>query len=229
MALRRHFFTFLELGIAVTILLSLAVVLFAYSRSVSQSWSKMIQEKNRFQEILTLDRTLDAILANAVPFTWTSDDATQEDGTFPFIVAEPNALRIAYLHDLHDAEEGALRFGELYLQDDNLYFRYSDRPFYQWEDLQGREQTALLAEQVDGLYFAYLDWSDDEEADWEDRWIWTDAWETEDSERKDIPLAIQVTVHWTDGRQECWIRRTMGNSYRERFGKWDPLDENKRN
>ena len=34
-----------------------------------------------------------------------------------------------------------------------------------------------------------------------------------------------MTVNWKDGRSETWIRRTMGNSYRERFGKWEPQDE----
>jgi hypothetical protein len=31
-----------------------------------------------------------------------------------------------------------------------------------------------------------------------------------------------MTLVWKDGRIESWLRRTMGNSYRERYGKWEP-------
>lgn len=225
---QRRFFTFLELAIAITIMLAIALALFAYSRGVTQSWTKTIHEKNRFQEVLGLDRAIDAVLANAVPFTWHSDSATRDDGTFPFLVAESDSLRIAYLHDLHDPAEGALRFAEFIVQDDNLYLMYSDRPFYQWDDLGGRDQTVLLAEQVKRISFQYLDWNDKADDDWEDRALWLDRWETENSERMDAPLAILMTVEWLNGNTESWFRRTMGNSYRERFGQWAPLDENKR-
>lgn len=225
---RRRFFTLLELAIAVAILLSLTVVLFAYSRGVSRSWTKILRGKNRFQELLGVDRVVDAALSHAVPFTWKSDQATRDDGKFPFLVAQEDFLRLAYLHDLHDPVEGALRFGEFRVQDENLYFTYSDRPFYQWEDLGGRDQTLLLAENVERISFAYLDWSADENDDWEDRWLWLEEWETEDSQRMDLPLAIRMTVFWKDGRRETWMRRTMGNAYRERFGKWNPLEEDRR-
>ncbi len=225
---RRRHFTLLELAIAVVILMGLSLALFGYARSVSQNWAKILQEKNRFQELLALDRVIDAALSHAVPFTWKSDQASREDEKFPFLVAQPNFLRLAYLHDLHDPVEGALRFGEFRVQEEKLYFTYSDRPFYQWEDLGGRDQTVLLAEGVSHLVFSYLDWSDDQEDEWEDRWLWLEEWETEDSQRMDLPLAIRMTVVWTNGRQETWMRRTMGNAYRERFGKWNPLEEDKR-
>lgn len=225
---QRRFFTLLELAIAVAILLSLTIVLFGYARGVSQNWAKILQEKNRFQELLGMDRVIDATLSHAIPFTWTSDQASREDRKFPFLVAQPNFLRIAYLHDLHDPVEGALRFGEFQVQDGNLYFTYTDRPFYQWSDLGGRDQTVLLAEGISHIAFSYLDWSGDQNDNWEDRWLWLDEWETEDSQRLDLPLAIRMTVYWTNGRQETWMRRTMGNAYRERFGKWNPLEEDKR-
>lgn len=228
MASRKNF-TFLELAIAVTIMLMVTVALFTYSQGVSQSWSKIVREKNRFQQLLDMDRSIDAVLANAVPFTWnTGDDLTNEDSKFPFIVANDHMLRIAYLHDLHDPTEGALRFAEFMVENGNLYLMYSDRPFYQWSDLGGRTQTVLLAENVRQVSFLYLDWSGDDQDDWEERMIWLDEWETEDSGRMDIPLAIQMTVEWLDGTTESWYRRTMGNSYRERYGRWTPLDEDKR-
>ena len=51
--------------------------------------------------------------------------------------------------------------------------------------------------------------------------------ETVESERTDLPLAIMVTVHWQDGRVESWLRRSMGNGYRERYGRWEAVDEDR--
>ena len=58
--------------------------------------------------------------------------------------------------------------------------------------------------------------------------VWNDSWEedldlnvsvsnprsaTADSKRTFlIPIAVQMTVEWTDGRREVWLRRTAGNS-----------------
>ena len=56
--------------------------------------------------------------------------------------------------------------------------------------------------------------------------IWTDNWENVDSERTDLPLAILFHVIWDDGREESWLRRTTGNSFRERYGTYRPPSNN---
>ena len=224
---RRNPFTFLELMIAASILAMIAAGLFAYSQNVSRSWQQIIRERNRMLELMNLDRTIDAVLANAIPFVW-RDDGSDKDETFPFIVAAPYRLRIPYLPPIHDEVEGGIRFAEFVLQDDKLYLDYSDRPFYDWNQAATRTQRVLLAEEIAELRFLYLDWTDDTDADWQNRALWLDQWETADSERTDIPLAIAMKVLWKDGRSHTWLRRTLGNSYRERYGKWNPLDEDKR-
>lgn len=220
----RHPYTFLEIAIAITITLMIALALYSYSSSVSKSWEQMVREKNRFNELLNLDRAIDKVLANTVPFTWRDDEKQK----YPFIVADPHGLRVAYLHQLRDAEEGALRFAEFILQDNELYLLYSDRPFFDWAEAGARQQQVLLAEEVEEVSFRYADWTDDADVNWQDRLLWLDEWETVNSERMDAPLAVMMTVRWRDGRSQTWIRRTMGNAYRERFGKWTPLPEDKR-
>lgn len=223
---RRHPFTFLELMIAASILAMIAAGLFVYSQNVSRSWQQIIRERNRMLELMNLDRTIDAVLSNVVPFIW-RDDGSDKNETFPFIVADPNGLRVAYLHPIHDEIEGGIRFAEFILQDDTLYLDYSDRPFYDWSQATDRTQRVLLAEEIAELHFLYLDWADSED-DWQNRALWLDQWETADSERTDAPLAIAMTVVWKDGRTHTWLRRTLGNSFRERYGKWNPLDDDKR-
>lgn len=224
---RRHPFTFLELMIAVSITTLVAVALFAYSHNVSKSWEQIIRERNRMAELMNLDRTIDAVLANTIPFVW-RDDGDEKDQTFPFIVGDSNGLRVAYLHTIHDEIEGGIRFAEFLLENGSLYLKYSDRPFFDWDQAYGRSQTVLLAEEIAEVRFLYLDWNDDAESDWKDRALWLDHWETAESERMDAPLAIAMKVVWKDGHSHVWMRRTMGNSFRERYGKWAPLDEDKR-
>ena len=225
MSKRRRQFTLLELAIAVTIFMMVAVALFAFSGHVSSSWGSITTERNRLAELLAMDRTLDSVLSNAVPFLWRERD----DGLLkvrPFIVAEADVLRIAYLHRLNDTSEGALRFVELFLEDGELKALYTDRPFINWEDIaDDRKKTSVISTGVESISFLYADFSSDVSEEWSQRLFWRDVWETEDSGRKDIPLAIQIRVRWQDGREESWLRRTMGNSYRERYGTFElPVD-----
>lgn len=222
--MRRHPFTFIEIMIATAIMLMVAMTLYVYSRQTTMSWNRVVAGRNRLSELLTLDRTIDSVLSHAVPLTWPDADGKKT----PVIVATRDRFRCAYLHRLNDVEEGALRLAEFVVENQNLYLVYSDRPFLDWSETEGRTQTSLLAEEVAGIAFRYADWSDRKDDLWSDRLLWLDEWETAESGRTDIPLAVMMTVEWLDGRSECWLRRTMGNGYRERFGKWEPLSEERR-
>ena len=216
--MRKCRFTLLELIIAVTIFMMVSVALFTFSSQVSDTWSRLTVERNRFNELLAMDRAIDGVLSNAIPFMW-RDTAEELSEQLPFVVAEEDYLRIAYLHRLNDAEEGAIRFVEFYLEDGDLKATYTDRPFIDWSEIaEDRRRTTILTTEVESLSFEYADWSSDVSDEWADRLFWRTYWETEDSERTDIPLAVKMTVTWKDGRQECWLRRTTGNSFRERYG-----------
>ncbi|MDD4097209.1 MAG: hypothetical protein PHC30_00425 [Lentisphaeria bacterium] len=217
-------FTLIEIIIAAAIFLLIAVALFSYSSETGRSWSRIVVERNRFNELLTLDRSLDAILSNTVPFLWT--DREQElNPEVPFLVATGDVLRCAYLHRLNQAEEGAIRFVELGVRDGNLLATYSDRPFLYWEEVADRVWTSVLATDVSSVNFRYADWRADDADLWANRLFWRDEWETAESQRTDVPLAILMTVNWQDGRVESWLRRTMGNGYRERYGRWEAVDD----
>ena len=223
--MRRRFFTLMEVLIAVAIFTMVSLALFGFSSGVTKSWEKITLERNRFNELLVVDRAFDAILTNAIPFMWrTMDNGLREEK--PFVVAEPELLRIAYIHRMNDTQEGALRFVELFVEDGELRAVYSDRPFMSWEGIEPSLCTvSVLATGVASVSFQYADWSSDVSDDWETRLFWRDEWETEESKRKDIPLAIMVTVNWEDGRSHCWLRRTVGNSFRERYGTYSlPVD-----
>lgn len=221
----RRYFTLLELVIAVAVFMMVAVALFAFSGHVSSSWGSITTERNRMAELLAMDRTLDSVFSNAIPFMWREKDSGLVNA-IPFVVAESEVLRIAYLHRLNDEEEGAIRFVEIFLEDGDLLAVYADRPFINWEDIaEDRKMESVLATEVESISFQYADFSSDISENWRDRLFWRNFWETEDTGRKDIPLAILLRVKWKDGREESWLRRTMGSSYRERYGTYElPMD-----
>ena len=113
------------------------------------------------------------------------------------------------------------------VEDGSLVMRYSDRPFHEWEDAGDRVWTSTLAKDIAAVRFRYVDWDYDATSpDWPAGFFWTDEWELdEDSPREDVPLGIEMTLEWQDGRSVTWFRRTMGNSYRERYGKWEPQED----
>jgi len=204
---RRRFFTLIELLVASAILVLLLGMLFAASNGITQSWSRLQAEETRFEEVMELDRILDNIFSNSVPFHWRDKDAN------PVLMFRggPESVRLTYRHTANTPGEGALRFVTLSIEDGLFLAQYSDRPRLEWENSSGPVQESVLARNVAGLDFQYADWEKDNGI------VWVSEWDP-DSERQDIPLAIMLTLHWEDGRRETWLRRTAGNSQFERWG-----------
>jgi len=206
-------YTLLEVIIAVTVLLLVAGLMVGFGREMARSWEKLRAEQSRFRELLALDRALDGLLGNGVPFLWPNDDGE----AVPFFGGDNQAVRLASLHPLIDLEEGSLRFAEIFVDDGDLVVAYTSRPYLEEPDSE-QVRRAVLARAVERVEFLYADRSDDESGTWEERTEWVDEW---DPDRKELPLAILMTVHWQDGRIESWLR-WIGSGYRERWGKWEP-------
>ena len=209
---RLHRFTLLELMIAWVVFLFVVTALVAFGREVTRTWGRLHQEQQLLARLLVLDRTLDSILGNAVPLMWPDED----NEPVPAFLGEPDRLRLAYVHSLNDWSDGALRFIGLTLNSDAQFVAvYQERPFFDWDADNETARVSVLAENVQAVEFLYADWVDEEDLEWMDEW---------DPERKELPLAIMVTLQWQDGRAESWLRRTAGSGYRERWGKWTPAE-----
>jgi hypothetical protein len=208
-------FTLLEVIVAMTVFTLVVVIVFAFSSEMTKSWERLRSEKARFSELLTLDRTLDGILSNAVAVEWPDE----EGEVYPFFIGEPEAMRCATLHAMNNPRDGAVRFVALELQDNSLLAFYTQRPYLDWGRISDSGRVAVLAEGVGFIEFQYADWSNDDNASWDNRVEWVSEW---DPERKELPLAIMMTVQWQDGRVESWLRRTAAQGYRERYGQWQP-------
>ncbi len=210
---RHAAFTLLEVIIAVTVMLMVVGLMAGFSREMARSWEKLRAEHARFRELLALDRTLDALLSNGVPFLWPNRDGE----AVPFFVGTSDAVRLASLHPLLELEDGPLRFAELFLDGDELVVTYTNRPYLD-TPAPGQVRESVLARGIERIEFSYADQSNEDSSRWSERITWVDEW---DPERTELPLAILMTVHWRDGRVESWLRR-IGSGYRERWGKWSP-------
>ncbi|MBT3377625.1 MAG: prepilin-type N-terminal cleavage/methylation domain-containing protein [Lentisphaerae bacterium] len=216
-------FTLLELMIALAIFMMLVGILIGFSREVSKSWTRLRREQGLFSELLVLDRTLDAMLINVIPFVWPG--AEPEDDPRPAFQGSPDRLRMAYQHRLNSVQDGAIRFVALEVVDGDLLAHYQQRPFLTWEDLgDGAAQTSVLSHGVESIEFLYADLAAEaEDVEWLAEWRPEDEDENEKKRKvSQLPLAVMVKIHWQDGRTESWLRRTSGSGFRERFGQWKP-------
>jgi type II secretory pathway component PulJ len=214
----RHF-TLLEMMVALVIFTFVVTVLFTFARTVTNSWQRLQREQRRFSDLLVLDRTLDTMLSNAVPFLWRDED----NEPVPVFLGEPQRLRLAYVHATSGGESCALRFLQLEVDGEGrLVAFYSAYPFLEPEETVETAKTSVLARDVDTVEFRYADWEKVDGDSWPDALLWLEEWELE---REELPLGILVTVRWTDGRVESWLRRTSASGYRERWGKWKPAEQ----
>lgn len=207
-------FTLLEVLVASALLLLLALLLTAVMSRITASWRRLTEAQARFAELLVLDRTLDHLLRNVIPFTW--PDAERRPR--PAFLGEPDRIRFAYRHELHTLEDGAIRFTGLVVEDGLLKACSRERPTLDWDTPQEDWRTSVLAREVADIRFLYADWDPAQS-----QTVWLESW---DPERTQLPLAVFVRVTWTDGRQESWLRRTPGNGLYERLGPWRPDQRN---
>ena len=214
-------FTFLEMVIAMAILAMLAGLLATVGNQAFESWRQITREQVHFAKLLTLDRTVDNMFRNIIPFTWPDTENKQQ----PAFFGEPDRIRFAYRHTLNNPEDGTLRFAGLYVENEKLLAVYQERPFFDWDAKKttSSSRTSVLANDVASIELWYADW------DTTGKTIkWKNSWGKKDDvvPRTEVPLAILLIVHWNDGdNTDSWLRRTAGNGQYSRFGRWVPRTE----
>jgi len=204
-------FTLLELLITLVVMLLLTAVLFSGVNMITRSWVRLQAVQEHFSQVMTLDRTIDTIFSNTLGLTWPDADGNE----LPMFVGEAQSLSLAYLHRLNNSDDGAVRCVRLRVNTAaELVADYSQRPVLDWQrDPSEPRRQSVLATGVERITFVYADWEPDRALQWHNQW---------DPERLEVPLAIHLTVFWQNGQQETWLRRTAGNSYRLRYGNWQP-------
>jgi len=211
---RARRYTLLELIISLAIFAAVAGLIFAAGTSVTRSWSRLTARQSQFAELMTLDRTLDMILSNALPFVWRDDDGQKE----PCFKGEGDRLTLAYRHRVTNLQDGGIRFVVLHQDGDRLLATYQQRPPLLPGEMGVDSKESVLAKGVDEVFFSYADYEPEKGVSWENSWD-PNEWEPV---REELPLGIMVEIRWLDGREEAWLRRTPGSGWGERLGDWKP-------
>ena len=69
-----HYFTLLEVLIALTLLSIIAVLAMSSIHGVRRLWSDMQENSSSFEELQSIDRIADTGFRNMVPFSWQDED-----------------------------------------------------------------------------------------------------------------------------------------------------------
>lgn len=204
---RRFPYTLLELVIAAAIFAMLMISAGLGMASVYRSWDTAGRHKARLLEYQALDRVFNLAFRNAVPFTWTDAESGEAR---PVFVGNPQSVLLAYRSRIAPDHGSGLRFLSLFVENGALKAVYRNTPILPWDMNVSGAGEEILAEGVESVSFLYAGSTD------EGALTWTPDWP--EDEDPPLPLAIQITVLWRDGRSECWLRRTAGNGFRERDG-----------
>jgi len=212
----RHNFTLVEMAVAMSILVVIALIIGTASATFYNGYRRMTKVSGRLKTCLAVDRVMDAGIRNSVPFKWKDDD---DESRYVF-KGDSDALLFTTLRPTRKGDKGALLFVRLQVVDGTLVADYSSYPLLPWEDESKLKYTREeLAQNVQYIRFLYADLDDDDEIEWYETW--------NEDDHDNLPLAIQMTVTWKDGTSEQWLRRTAGSSSNSTFGRREESsDEN---
>ena len=217
--MRKLKFTLLEILIAMVLLSILTIGMLSTYSNLNKNWIMATASNAVFYDLLHVEQVLDHAIPNAIPFVW--KDIEKDRNPRSTFAGKEDLVSFCYLHALNDTDEGAIRFMHLLVEDDDLVAYYKNRPWVDIEDLNEPSLSrVVISEEVKSIAFKYADYdASDEEIIWEE--VWENEIDTSD-ERYYIPLAIQTTIEWLDGRAETFLYRTAGNSKYQRWGDWKP-------
>ena len=214
---RRSFFTLMELVAAAGIMMAIAGIIAFASRSFFRALASSERVSAQLQVYLNIDQVMDGCFRNMIPFTWETTD--ENDDTFQVFLGEEDYIHFTTLRRSYDDVGGNLFFVRVYVDEDELVAEYSKFPRLPWyeddDDLMPYDRE-VLATNVERISFLYAGAQDDTV-------VWLEEWDRENYDF--IPLAVQMTVEWKDGTEECWLRRTAASGGNSVYGAVHEVDE----
>ena len=213
--MRKSNFTLIEIIIALGLFVALSISCVSLISSMTSSMEVQNDRTEHIDGLVRLDRSLKKMFSNMVQYTWRDENNER----LPHFLGLTDSIRLAHLNRINNLQDGGLRFAEIYVDENSqLIARYQNRPFRNAEELNEDAYISVLSESVESIQFDYASVEEDRSSSEDLEWLqeWSD-------ERLDIPLAVMITVNWTEesGKgSETFLWRTAGNSYYERWGAW---------
>lgn len=196
---RSRCFTLLELLLATVILLIVLASASLAFRSVILSWRNMARNTGRVEQRLKMTGFADDYLRNVIAFKYTHPDSNINQIMFSGGETE---LWGCARRRVDSSVNSGLTFFRLFCEDGKLYLQSAGSPFFPDMDTAMTLNSELLSEDVDTLSFSYAHYLNGG-LEWENKW------DPEDYIGK-LPQAVLISVEWTGGEKEVWLRRLNG-------------------
>lgn len=200
-------FTLIEMVVAMAVMVVVAMIIGTAGATFYNAYMRSVRSINRLETCLAIDRIFDSLIRNAIPFKWLDDENTSR-----FVFEGNNdSLLFTALRRIYGRDSSAILFVRLLLEDEQLIAEYANSPILPWseENEQGIERE-VIAKNIAAITFEYAEFDEEEGIEWLEVW--------EEDEHDALPLAIRMTVEWTDGRKEYWLRRLAGIAKDSTFG-----------
>ena len=213
--MKKNSFTLIEIIIALGLFVMLSISCVSLIFTMTSSMEVQHERAAHVDSLVRLDKSLKKMFTNMVQFTWRDENNER----LPHFLGLANSMRFTYINRVNNLQDGGLRFADIYVDDNGqLLARYQNRPYRNAEELNEDAYISVLSENVESIQFDYASVAEDKSSSEDLEWLqeWSD-------ERLDIPLAVMLTVNWTEesGKgSETFLWRTAGNSYFERWGAW---------
>lgn len=212
----KHRFTLVEVVASMAIMVFVALIVGTASVTFYRAWKRADRISRRLKTFQSVDRIMDSCVRNLIPFTWKNEES-EEKVVFE---GKSDSLSFTALRRAYKGDKSPFLFIRLKREDDKLIAEYSPYPRLPWDEEGKYEVTReVIADSIHSVSFLYAS-IESEEVVWNDEWEDYDA-TTVAEDASDIllvPLAVQMTVEWKDGRKEVWLRRTAGASRHSRLG-----------
>ena len=212
-------FTLIEVVAAIAILATIGLICGTAALMFYNGYQRTLLSSNRLKEKMLMDNIFDMSIRNMIPFKW-KDENNESRLVFEGLNDE---LYFVTKRRVHSANNSALVFARLKLENEEVILEYSSTPILPWEDdddsLVNIKREVILTN-VREISFRYAESSDEEDESCE----WLDEWIEEDHAA--IPLAIQLKVIFNDNTSEIWMRRTSGVSAYSTLGVRETVQEN---
>jgi prepilin-type N-terminal cleavage/methylation domain-containing protein len=200
-------FTLIEMVVAMAVMVVVAMIIGTASATFYNAYQRSARSISRLETCLAIDRIFDSLIRNAIPFKWMDDENTSR-----FVFEGNNdSLLFTTLRRTYGKDSSAILFVRLLLEDEQLIAEYSNSPILPWsEENEQNIEREVIAKNIAAITFEYAEFDEEEGIEWLEVW--------EEDEHEALPLAIRMTVEWTDGRKEYWLRRLAGIAKDSTFG-----------
>ena len=215
-------FTLIEILLAIMISSIITVTLSTVIFNVTKSYMVAKKKSIQLKEYCHIDRLLDNVFKNAVPFSWTNRKTSKSfNNQKPYFIGQKKYLRLASKQPIYNKSDTGFVFTEFGIMDDSLLVKHKSTPFMEMHDFNSEHKKdgkiEVISKNVDNISFLYGKILKNGTL------IFVEEYDIE--ENKILPAAIQITIKWRDGREKSWLRRLAGKSRYGAIGKAniDPL------